>query len=633
MRLFLSSAAEDEAAAGEIVAWLRRKEFEVYHWRDPRRRAERFLEQIEEEVNQADAFLAVLSPNFLRSPWCLLERDLAIHREQDLQTGDPHRVFIYVLQVAETPLPQARSLRRYDWLNLTTAASKESELGILAGKLSESGSAGPTSLGVSDLGLSSPLFRNRRDELELIQRNLTTASGQPFWLVVAPPDLGKSWFLQRLGTEMALSERSRLSVRPSQWKTRLVDVRELPLDARGDAAILLEKLFGLPSPLTTGSKSLRDIAQLIGVGGTRYLCLLDGADLLEEETAKTLRSCLAQIHRGLTEAGGSDVRLGFVVASRREAEWRGIAPAPRIASLSLTEFKVEVVRDALDDLASRMGHRVSPAELQQNAMRVHELSEGLPALLVACLQWIKRQAWLDMKRLERQEVFEELAKPYIERDLLSADSLLPWGGRNLRAAQDVLKHAFRILSRYRVITLSHLRHHLESDPDFRAALGRAAWSIEQLWEAIGATALLVRPLPEPWQEIYPPIRRILYRYHCRSQPQRVAAHREARRFVELWADKQTGKEQVTALVECLWHEANMLRSKRRGALVEELSNSAEYRSQTLRPSPAYTVAELRAYAVQRMQDDEELQQAFGHVPGLFDKIVSIVASPQESGNG
>jgi TIR domain len=135
MRLFLSSAVEDEAAAEEVAAWLDREGFEVYHWRGPRWRGGRFLEQIEQYINQADAFLAVLSPNFLGSPWCLLERDLAIHREQDLQPNEPGRVFIYVLHVAETPPPQANSLRRYDWFDLTTAATKEEQLPILADQL------------------------------------------------------------------------------------------------------------------------------------------------------------------------------------------------------------------------------------------------------------------------------------------------------------------------------------------------------------------------------------------------------------------------------------------------------------------------------------------------------------------
>ena len=37
-------------------------------------------------------------------------------------------------------------------------------------------------------------------------------------------------------------------------------------------------------------------------------------------------------------------------------------------------------------------------------------------------------------------------------------------------------------------------------------------------------------------------------------------------------------------------------------------------------------AELRRYAVRRMRDDGELQQATSNVNGLFDRLVAIVGS-------
>src|SRR5262249_55021997 len=157
----------------------------------------------------------------------------------------------------------------------------------------------------------------------------------------------------------------------------------------------------------------------------------------------------------------------------------------------------------------------------QHATLAHHLSEGLPALLVQCLHWIRTQEWLRMERLQSQELFEELAWPYIRTALLSRDSLLPQSTENSSESRHALEGAFRILARYRLFTQSHLRRHLESDRVFEASMRAAEWSIEDLWRAISDTALLTRPLNEPWQEIHPTIRRLLYRYFYRSSEHRA----------------------------------------------------------------------------------------------------------------
>jgi hypothetical protein len=622
MALFLSYATADEQAALEIVTRLGQRGFEVFHWQ--RQRGGRFIERIEEAINRADAFLALLSPNFLASSWCQLERELAMHRELDLRAGDASHVFIHVLQIAEMRRDQAGFLRNYDWLDLTTAEKRRQGVDDLTGRLGSGGETASAGRGASSPGHSSPEFRNRRDELDRVQRDLNNPSGPHFWLVIAPPGLGKSWFLHRLGVEME----SAAPAGASSWATQLVDMRVQPLGARGDAARLLARLFGLPSVRPIEPRTLRDIAQGINKRGQPYLCLLDSAELLDKETGRKLRSCLSEIYDRVQRAGDIDVRLAFVVASRRDDEWRGVTPAPRLSPLSLTEFKVEVVRQALDDLATRMRRRgLAHTEFQQYAVWVHRLSEGLPALLVACLQWIQREQWHDLDRLQSQDVFEELAQPYIEGDLLSVDSLLPWGGQDLTRKQEVLQEAFRVLAPYRLFTQSHLRHHAQLDTVFQSALERLQWAIEDLWKAIADTALLSRPLHEPWQTIYAAIRRLLYRYYYKTDQRRASAHLEARKFVEVWADKQAGTEQVIGLVECLWHEAAMIQLDRPARLEGELAESARKRSGALRKSTAYTMEELRAFATEQMTNDEELAATVGHIAGLLERLVDIVTSP------
>jgi TIR domain len=629
MKLFLSYAEEDKAIAGEIGEWLRTQSIEFYDWHDPMREGGRFIEQIEEAMDQSYAFLALLSPSFLASRWCRRERHLALQREQDLQASEPDYVFVNVLQVIATPSSGAGFLRSYGWVDLTNPENKNAALGSLASRLGSAserelarlGPAIEPELTTHEATISNPpepLFRNREDELERVLRGLTNAGGIHFWLVIAPPQLGKTWFLRRVKADVASSE-------STNWATRLVDLRAQPLDVRSDAAALLACLFGLSSPVTIDEETLLSIAQEISRSGKPYLCLLDSAELLDPETAATLRSCLGQIHHFVQDARRNGVRLAFIVASRREDEWRGVTPSPRLSPLRLTEFTADVVQQALDELA--LGRTFSSEEFRKKAALVHRLTEGLPALLVECLQWIDAEEWLRMERLDGQELFEQLADPYIQKWLLTPDSLFP--GRQGQANDPLyaLEQAYRVLAPYRLFTQSHLRHHLESDPAFSAALQDQRWSMGDLWMAISGTALLLRPLNEPWQEIHAAIRRLLYRYYYTSDEHRIRAHREARKFVGVWADQLSGKEQVIGLVECLWHEAVVLRLSRSAQIGEALSDSAKTLSQALRPSLAYTLAELRAYAAERMRNDEEFQETLGNVNGLFNKLVEIVVSP------
>ncbi len=631
--LFLSYAEEDSEKALKIIEWLSQLGLEVYDWQDPRRRGGRYIEQIEEAINRADGFVALTSPRFVASPWCRMERDLAVHREQDLQVGRPDAVFIHVLRISDTAPRGLGFLRNYDWADLTGLSNVElvslehqdQALHGMADRLRATRHR-PTSQAESETGGAtspgrwSPSFRNRHHELELLSRGLSNPSGPHFWLVIAPPELGKTWFLHRLSARLTLAD-------DSTWVARLVDLRNQPAEVRADAAAILARFFDLPMPAAIGPDTFRSIAQGIFRSRQPYLCLLDSAELLDETTVTALREALSEIYRLVQQGGDIDVRLGFVAASRRDDKWRGVAPDPRLSSLPLTEFKPDVVQQALRDLAAQMGRVFDPPAYLQHAARVHRLSEGLPALLVRCLQWIRTEEWLGMERLDSPRVFEELAHPYIEQGLLSRDSLFSRRPGQTAEPRPALEQAFRVLAPYRLFTQSHLRHHVESDPVFERTLLDLGWSIEDLSEAISGTALLSRPLNEPWQEIHGAIRRLLYSYFYKSDERRAAAHSEARKFVEVWAERQTGTEQVIGLVECLWHEAAMLRLSQPAELERALSESAIMLSRALTPSPAYTMRELRSYAVERMQNDTELQEAVGNSAGQFNRLVRLVEEP------
>lgn len=468
----------------------------------------------------------------------------------------------------------------------------------------------------------SPVFRDRQDELHKVLHGITSAAGPHFWLVVAPPQLGKTWFLERLSADSSLSE-------PVTWLVKKVDLRAQPRELCGDAATILTLLFGRELPATIDQGTFRGLAREITKSGQPYLCLLDSAELLTEETAHILRECFSQIYQLVQEAGADTVRLALIVASRRDSEWRGITPSPRLAALPLVEFHAEVIQEALHDLASEMGRSFPSSALLENAARVHRLTEGLPALLIRCLQWIRTNEWIAIdQRLEDPRRFAEIAASYIQHELLTPGSLLPASEGESEEKLRALVHAYRVLVPYRLFTQSHLRHHLESDAEFRDSMLAAGWAVQDLWRAIGETALLRRPLNEPWQEIHAAIRRLLYRYFYETDAERERVNNEARKFAELWADGQVGTEQVIGFVECLWHEARALGVRKPAEMEQRLAESARKLSGSLRESAAFTLPELRLFIVERMMNDEELQEAVSSVDGLFGRLVAIVSRPE-----
>ena len=79
---------------------------------------------IESAIGRADAFLAVMSPDFMRSKWCSRERDMALVREQLLQENDPDRVFVHVLNAGQIRPSDAGFLGPYNWVDFHDPAGR-----------------------------------------------------------------------------------------------------------------------------------------------------------------------------------------------------------------------------------------------------------------------------------------------------------------------------------------------------------------------------------------------------------------------------------------------------------------------------------------------------------------------------
>jgi hypothetical protein len=474
-----------------------------------------------------------------------------------------------------------------------------------------------------------PKFRNRERELEEVVSALHNDDASHFWLWVAPPQLGKTWFLRKIG-EGLLERRSGCLVHK-------VDVREFTAAADvHDPMALLARMYRVPA----SGLDPREIAAAISRTGRYNLCLLDSAELLSDDTIRGMRKGLEEIDRHVKDGRSRDARLALVAASRQDEAWRGVAPL-RLSIRNLTEFKEDVVLESLCDLAADMRTDHTRFELRRLAGQVHRLSEGLPALLAGYLAWIRRAEWIGLDRLAKRDCFDEIASPYIGGDLLSPSSL--YGRRSnlpadLRAA---LIEALLVLVPYRFFTGSHLSYHARQGK-LRDALVGLGWSEEELRAAISRTDVLLLPQNEPWDAISPPIRRLLFRHWYGSPDNRARAHRVAREFLESYADNLTGRERAEVTIECLWHEAEALSLSKDTSKADLLTALARRLSKDLIGTagagtngaggaagvmvPSFREREVRSFVDHRMHDDEELVRAVDD-QDLFDSITAIMTRP------
>jgi len=514
--------------------------------------------------------------------------------------------------------------------DLDTRGAGETGLGSLVSKfdpvasIESAGGPVPTrnfaeiAIGGKSGGGQSPRFHNRDEELDEVLDGLTKEHGEHFWFVIAPPQLGKSWFLQRIS--------DRMSARWSSWVVRRVDLRAMPAEITGDADALVQAMFGQADRSATGPADPRELAINILSYGKSHLCTLDSAELLDDKTIGALRQRVGEINQHVEDAKNPNVHLALIVASRRDPHWIGITPRPRLRRLPLSEFKVDVIFKALRELAVSMGHKFGDDQLHPYADLVHRASEGLPALLVGYLTWIRDAQWVELQRLETQASFDQLARPYIENDLLSASSLVGWGRTVTSERRAALEQALKALVPYRLFTQSHLSHHAMNG-DLHQALRAQDWSVAQLWIAVSGTDLLYRPQGEPWHEINAPIRRLLFRHWYPSDELRARAHRNARQFVQSFFGGELGPHQPVILVECLWHEAEACRVLASNEMEEDLIRLARRLSAGLVSYSAFRQEDLRVWAVERMRGDQELANAVDGAAGLFDRLIDAVKRP------
>jgi TIR domain len=625
MLLFLSYADEDGEIAREIADRLRSEHVSVYTPRDGAVPSGVTAADAERAIQQADAFLALLSPDSLTSASCRREREVALRRQRRGAIGRAGTDFVRVLQIRDTPYHQAGPLRSQPWFDLNGRAAKRRVICDLASAFASRGDPAPSDNhtaggGSGQLRPPSPDFENRKEESDEVYYSLIKEHGERFWLLIASPQLGKSWLLDQI------AERVR---EYGRWVVKLVDARDLPPGITGDADAILLMMLGKPRD-RTGRADVRGIADGIIVKEEYHLCLLDSAELLDDSTIYRLRLHLGKINKEI-DASGANARIALIAASRRDRGWKGVDPArlPQIQRLS--EFSVGVVQRALEKLAGKTRRRITP-DLHQHAKRMHEQSEGLPALLKGCLNWT-RDHWGELDRLDDQDTFHEIAQPYVEEVLLSPDSLRGSGPMPTDEQQEAMRHAFRVLSVFRLFTGSHLSD-LAERGELRDALTQVGWSADDLWNAVSAADLFYRSDKGIWMTIDRPIGRLLFRYWYPSEADRGRVNREALTFLQQFTPEQEGTDWARMLVECLWHEAQALILLGRSAELEtSLTRLARDLSARLTPSGGFNQTNLRDYAVECTRKDPELWEVLRGVPGLasglLDRVAEAVLYPEQ----
>ncbi|MFD5826343.1 toll/interleukin-1 receptor domain-containing protein [Lentzea sp. NPDC060358] len=596
--MFLSYAKEDSAIAKRVSDALRKRDVEVYRFEDTERQGDRFMQVIPQEIDQSDFFLALVSPAAFASEFCQAEHHLAVHRELTLGVD-----FIYVLEVVSSP--KTGWLRLRSWIDLTPQATEE--------KLTNAVMALPLAKKPHRAMPGSATFRNRDQELDRVLDALTTFGGLDHWVVLSPPKMGKSWFLEEV--------KERFTRTVEGW-TKLVDLRREDLDTRYDAVRVLSRLLDveLPDPLLDEDTRLEEIAGAVARRAIHHLVLLDSAELMDRNTTGKFRSALGRLRKFLLDSPLCS-RLSVIVGSRRGDGWTGAGTGTgdRFRQLPLTGFELMIVRQVIGETGLPFREQV----LDDWSTGLHRLSKGLPALLVSSLGWAAAKSFVNPGSCGNGATFDAVVAPYIRRELLSIHSLIPQAGERLVERHEALITALQVLAPYRMVTISHLKHHLKLSPEFRTALEEAGWNQEDLWTAIAGTALLSHD-NEVWLSHYPPIRQLLYEHFYRDVEERRDTHVTALCFYEGWSSSGAGTEQPKVLVEALWHEAMRLCCTNPSDLPGQLPAAAGDLARRLIRPALYTPAEIEHGVRLLLFDDDEIVGLTNQYDGLLDEVLNQV---------
>ena len=463
-----------------------------------------------------------------------------------------------------------------------------------------------------------PIFQNRKEELNILTDNLSNSGGDHFFLLVSGPQMGKTWLLNELQRKMKTS-----------WQVLRIDLQSMEYnEVLGDEVELLLTYF---SSLKKDGDLVGNISRFIVKENKPYLLLLDHVELLSNDVSVPLRNLLSEIHARIERAGSLKNHLAFVATSCSEIDaWKGIVPSPAFHNLVLTHFKKQVIEQALNEMAEIDGHNsLGRLWFPEMAATLDDETEGLPKLLMDYMQAIRDDGYMSQHEdIRSEEMYKRFAKPYVEKHLLTCNSLLLGEHDENNLKFILIKKALLRLSPYRWITESHLKNILtvqndKQDVEFKSTLAQIKWTNRELWNALSST-YLIRPSKTLSYEMYPGIRRLLFRYQYHNCRQQASAHTDASILLRVWLGGLFGTDRVQYFVEYLWHLVEARRLVEDVRADEVLLEVQPVLESTLQPNHS-TVGDLAKFMKKRLDDDMEMQLSMDGIDnGLFVKIIKKI---------
>jgi len=627
--VFISYSHKNKRLRERIETAIKSTGVEVDLWCDTKIKAgENWYEEIKIAMKKASLAILILTTDFLASDFIQKEEipDLLKRREEEGMiifpilakpcAWDEHE-WLTKMQIRPSGAEPVWPSRNTDY-KLTKIAKEVKAL--LVNK--EKGN-GLSKIADKENSNTWQTFQNREDELRKLLDSLGTTGGERFFLLISGPQMGKTWLLNELEKRV---EDNNLS-----WKVLRKNLRVSDADYVKDAHKLLASYFDGVNVSGDESQLTHDISRFLVKHDVQVLLLLDQAEFINDDTAKTLRQLLSQINEELEAEGRLHVDLAFIAASRLDIKpWKGVLPSPLFHVFVLTHFKKQVINRALGEMARNDGYKgVDKYQFLKMAQVLDDASEGLPALLTTYMEYIRSEVYMKkaVEVLCSPKLFDKIASPYVEK-LLSVNNLTSASSEreNEKIKTLLLKKILLKLSPYRWISESHLERILDEDSETKEFLNEISWDVRDLWNILSQT-YLIRPSETIWYEMYPSIRRLLFRYYRRNEEQQRDAHEQAYTFLGEWWQEVYGTDRGLYIIENLWHfvenkRLSMGQPKDKGADI--LKHAQEILTGALQPNHN-TIGDLAKYVTMRLEKDIEFQDSMAEINSkLFEDIMNII---------
>lgn len=541
--IFISYAEEDSGIARKVAEHLKKKGFNPYYYEDPKIEGNNIIENIEKALKKSKIFLFVLSPDYLSSKWCKAEFEVAFLMQLEASTkGEEYE--IHPLKVKEVETGNLVFERRYVQTDLTKGSFDEKFNQFIDNKLVEK----RTVEGKTKSPRGWLPFQNRESELHKLETNLDNLAGSHFYLVVAPPQMGKSWLLLQL---------SRKLIDPKlNWIVQYFDL-QTDHEARSNIKKILVGLnFQVDELKSNDNEELcLAAAKQIKDSGKYWLLLLDSVEHISDQTAKQFRTFLGGLSRRLEPVSS---RIAVVAASRTELlPFKGHIPKPNFEILELTPFSQNVIVSATRATNKDTGALLNYQDISD---RLLKLTEGLPELITRYLDWMRIKTGFAFipEDLEKDTLYKDIVVAYIEEALLSARVLLPYIPSS--NVQEELRQAWARFvvkaSSFRIITRSHIR--FMTSEEIMKNMSSLPQMSPDLLDAVGKLHLVI-PTQTMWYQIAPPIRRLLFHYNYRTNTEKLQVHKQNELLYKGWKNKLSGTDALRFTIEKLWHYSEQIR--------------------------------------------------------------------------